>query len=58
MEKTKRENKENTITFEAKDPGSNETKYIMQGIKPDKSQIASTTLRRESPQYTRIQTFI
>ncbi|KAF4209094.1 hypothetical protein CNMCM8927_007461 [Aspergillus lentulus] len=53
------ENKENTITFEARDPGSNETKYIMQGIKPDKSQIASTTLRRElPPQHTCLQTFI
>ncbi|PKX90159.1 uncharacterized protein P174DRAFT_463621 [Aspergillus novofumigatus IBT 16806] len=53
------EKKENTTTFEAKDPATNETKYIMQGIKPDKSQIPSTTLRRESSaQHTCIQTFI
>jgi hypothetical protein len=53
------ERKENTITFEATDPETNETKYIMQGIKRDKSQIPSTTLRRESPaQHTCIQTFI
>ncbi|GFF37827.1 hypothetical protein IFM58399_05028 [Aspergillus lentulus] len=53
------EKKENNITFEARDQGSNETKYIMQGIKPDKSQIASTTLRRElPPQNTCLQTFI
>lgn len=51
--------KENTITFEAKDAGPNETKYIMQGMKSDKPQIASTTLRQESlPQDTCTQIFI
>ncbi|EAW19939.1 uncharacterized protein NFIA_095590 [Aspergillus fischeri NRRL 181] len=50
------EKKENTITFEAKDHGFNETKYIMQGIKPD-------NLRSHSPPgvgslHTCIQTFI
>lgn len=54
-----RKKKENTITFEAKDAGPNETKYIMQGMKSDKPQIASTTLRQESlPQDTCTQIFI
>ncbi|KAF7167568.1 hypothetical protein CNMCM5623_000874 [Aspergillus felis] len=53
------EKKENTITLEVKVPATNETKYIMQGIKPDKSQIASTTLRRGSPpEQTCIETFV
>ncbi|KAF7169193.1 hypothetical protein CNMCM6106_004142 [Aspergillus hiratsukae] len=51
--------KENTITWTAKDAVTKETKYTLQGIKPDKRQIHSTILRKEShPEYTRIQTCI
>lgn len=51
--------KENTITWTAKDAETKETKYILQGIKPDKRQIHSTILRKEShPEYICIQTCI